>query len=73
MGDLFNLEPKRAPAILVEFPDMTFSDDEKRREYFLEKLAKLHGTEFRKIEGFPVGLDEDFLVLSNLAVLCRLP
>jgi len=34
---------------------MTFENDEKRREYFLEKLReKLKEPEFRKIEGFPI-------------------
>ena len=45
---------------------MTFEDDEKRREYFLEKLReKLKDPEFRKIEGFPIGEDEDILALSD--------
>ena len=39
---------------------MTFENDEKRRGYFLEKLReKLKDPEFRKIEGFPIGEDED--------------
>jgi len=50
----------------VECLGMTFPNDEKRREYFLEKLReKLKDPEFRKIEGFPIGLDEDILVLSD--------
>ncbi|HEC62273.1 MAG TPA: DNA methylase [bacterium] len=45
---------------------MTFENDEKRREYFLEKLGeKLKSPEFRKIEGFPIGEDEDILALSD--------
>ncbi len=45
---------------------MTFENDEKRREYFLEKLRqKLRDPEFRKIEGFPIGEDEDILALSD--------
>lgn len=45
---------------------MMFPNDEKRREYFLEKLReKLKDPEFRKIEGFPIGLDEDILALSD--------
>jgi len=45
---------------------MTFENDEKRREYFLEKLReKLKDPEFRKIEGFPIGEDEDILALSD--------
>lgn len=50
----------------VECLGMTFENDEKRREYFLEKLGeKLKSPEFRKIEGFPIGEDEDILALSD--------
>ena len=45
---------------------MTFENDEKRRKHFLEKLrGKLKDPEFRKIEGFPIGSDEDILALSD--------
>jgi len=45
---------------------MTFSNDGERREYFLEKLReKLQDPEFRNIEGFPIGSDEDILALSD--------
>jgi hypothetical protein len=45
---------------------MTFPNDEERRKYFLEKLReKLRDPEFRKIEGFPIGSDEDILALSD--------
>ncbi len=45
---------------------MTFENDEKRREYFLEKLRdKLKDPEFRKIEDFPIGENEDILALSD--------
>ena len=45
---------------------MTFENDEKRREYFLDKLCeKLKDPEFRKIEGFPIGEDDDILALSD--------
>ena len=45
---------------------MTFENDERRQEYFLEKLRKrLKDPEFRKIEGFPIGEDEDILALSD--------
>jgi DNA modification methylase len=54
---------KNAP---VECLGMTFPNDEKRREYFLEKLReKLKDPEFRKIEGFPIGTDEDILALCD--------
>lgn len=45
---------------------LTFESDEKRRNYFTEKLReKLQDPEFRKIEGFPIGSDEDILALSD--------
>ena len=44
----------------------SFPDDEARRAYFNELLAeKLRDPEFRKIEGFPIGRDEDILKLSD--------
>ncbi|MCY4388233.1 MAG: DNA methyltransferase [Desulfurellaceae bacterium] len=50
----------------VECLGMTFENDEERREYFLEKLRqKLKDPEFRQIEGFPIGEDEDILRLSD--------
>ncbi|MDO9228850.1 MAG: DNA methyltransferase [Syntrophales bacterium] len=50
----------------VECLGMNFPNDQARREYFLEKLReKLQDPEFRKIEGFPVGTDEDILALSD--------
>lgn len=45
---------------------MTFKDDEARRAYFTEELRKkLQDPEFRSIEGFPIGSDEDILNLSD--------
>ena len=45
---------------------MTFENDEARRAHFTEELRKkLQDPEFRKIEGFPVGSDEDILNLSD--------
>ena len=56
-------EDKNRP---VECLGMTFENDEKRREYFLEKLReKLKDPEFRKIEGFPIGEDENILAMSD--------
>lgn len=50
----------------VECLGMNFPNDQARREYFLEKLReKLKDPEFRKIEGFPIGTDEDILALSD--------
>ncbi len=50
----------------VECLGMTFENDDARRAYFTEKLReKLKDPEFRKIEGFPLGEDEDILALSD--------
>lgn len=50
----------------VECLGKTFENDQARREYYLELLAeKLKDPEFRKIEGFPIGEDEDILELSD--------
>ena len=50
----------------VECLGLTFENDKERREYFLEKLRKkLKDPEFRNIEGFPIGADEDILALSD--------
>lgn len=62
--------PKRAASrsktCSVECLGLTFESDEARRAYFLERLQeKLKDPEFRKIEGFPVGEDEDILRLSD--------
>lgn len=43
---------------------MTFNNDEERRAYFTEELRKKL-PELRKIEGFPIGEDEDILTLSD--------
>ena len=50
----------------VECLGMTFENDEKRREYFLEKLReKLKDPEFRQTEDFPIGSDADILAMSD--------
>lgn len=50
----------------IECLGKTFPNDEARREYFLNELAKkLKDPVFRKIEGFPIGEDEDILALSD--------
>jgi DNA modification methylase/DNA-directed RNA polymerase subunit RPC12/RpoP len=50
----------------VDCLGQTFPSDEARREYYLKLLAeKLKDPEFRKIEGFPIGEDEDILALSD--------
>jgi len=44
----------------------TFESDEARRAHYTEALRKkLQDPEFRKIEGFPIGSDEDILNLSD--------
>jgi DNA modification methylase len=50
----------------VECLGQTFPSDDTRREHYLNLLAeKLKDPEFRKIEGFPIGEDEDILALSD--------
>ncbi len=50
----------------VECLGYTFPSDAARREHYLGLLAeKLQDPEFRKIEGFPIGEDEDILALSD--------
>ncbi len=45
---------------------LTFENDEARRVHFTEELrSRLQDSEFRKIEGFPIGSDEDILNLSD--------
>ncbi len=59
-----NLSSKSAGP--VECLGQTFSSEEARREHYLKLLAeKLKDPEFRKIEGFPIGKDEDILALSD--------
>lgn len=49
----------------VECLGQTFPSDDARREHYLKLLAeKLKDPEFRKIEGFPIGSDENILALS---------
>jgi len=66
MESLFNLETGTVPTGPLECLGMTFPDDNARREHFLGLLReKLKDPEFRKIEGFPIGSDEDILALSD--------
>lgn len=63
---LFDLgfeEKKTGP---VKCLGIEFENDEARRDHFTEELRKkLQDPEFRKIEGFPIGSDEDILNLSD--------
>jgi hypothetical protein len=59
-------QPTKASSGQVVCLGITFENDEERRNYFTEKLReKLQDPEFRKIEGFPIGSDEDILALSD--------
>ncbi len=50
----------------VECLGMTFANDSDRRNYFLDKLRdKLQDPDFRNIDGFPIGNDEDILARSD--------
>ena len=51
----------------VECLGMTFPNDDERRQVFSWRSCakKLKDPEFRKIEGFPIGSDEDILALSD--------
>ena len=50
----------------VECLGLTFENDDARREHFLSIVReKLKDPEFRKVEGFPIGEDEDILALSD--------
>lgn len=65
-GFIFNNNSSAKTEEPVECLGITFHNDQKRREYFLDKLReKLKDPEFRKIEGFPIGSDEDILALSD--------
>ena len=45
---------------------MTFENDESRRDHFTDELRKkLQDPEFRQVDGFPMGSDEDILNLSD--------
>lgn len=68
------LEEPQKPSGPVICLGMTFENDEARRSYFIEELRKkLRDPEFRKIEGFPFGRDEDILNLSDPPYYCACP
>lgn len=58
-GSLFEEENKP-----VECFGMTFESDDERREYFRNELRKKL-PDLKKIEGFPIGEDEDIIELSD--------
>ena len=56
-----NSEPQSVTCLGIEFPS-----DEARRQHFTGLLReRLRDPEFRKIEGFPIGSDDDILNLSD--------
>jgi DNA modification methylase len=64
-GNLFDEEivEDKGPVVCL---GLEFENDEARRAYFTEELRKkLNDPEFRNIEGFPIGEDEDILKLSD--------
>jgi hypothetical protein len=64
-GKLFDVEyvARNQPVTCL---GITFKDDGARRLHFTEELRKkLKDPDFRKIEGFPLGDDEDILMLSD--------
>lgn len=72
-GNLFDEElvPNDKPVVCL---GMDFPNDKARREYFTAELRKrLQDPEFRKIEGFPIGEDEDILALSDPPYYCACP
>lgn len=65
-GKLFDVNYEVGSTNPVECLGVKFPNDKARRTYFTEKLReKLKDSEFRKIEGFPIGDDEDILALSD--------
>ena len=64
--ELFASEPEEKKVGPVKCLGLEFENDKARRTYFSERLReKLKDPEFRKIEGFPIGSDEDILNLSD--------
>src|SRR5262245_28961697 len=50
----------------VECLGMTFDSDDARRAYFTDRLReKLADPEFRKTPGFPKGIDEEIIRMSD--------
>lgn len=62
-GTLFEISKKNQTGP-VTCLGLTFDNDDARRAYFTEELRKML-PDLKKIEGFPVGEDEDILSLSN--------
>jgi DNA modification methylase len=66
MSKQSNLNLKSKESGPVECLGQKFPSDDARREYYRNLLAeKLKDSKFRKIDGFPIGEDEDILELSD--------
>jgi len=66
MNDRMLFDPEEKKTGPVKCLGREFENDEARRAHFTEELRKkLQDAEFRKIEGFPIGNDEDILALSD--------
>lgn len=63
-GSFLNQDDASKVAGPVTCLGMTFANDQERRTYFTEELRKKL-PELKKIEGFPLGEDEDILALSD--------
>jgi len=66
MGNLTDIEQKSKQAKALKHVGREFGNEEERRDYYLRILReKLKEAEFREIDGFPIGKDEDILALSD--------
>ena len=65
-GKLFDVNYEYGKSKPVECLGMSFPNDEARRTYFTEKLReRLKDPAFRKIDGFPIGEDDDIIAASD--------
>lgn len=70
-GNLFSESTKLEPEVCL---GKTFNSAEERREYYRNELRQyLNDPEFRAIEGFPIGEDEDIIALSDPPYYCACP
>jgi 16S rRNA G966 N2-methylase RsmD len=65
-GKLFDVDYEYKHSKSVECLGMTFPNEDARRKHFTEQLReKLADPEFRGIDGFPLGTDDDIIALSD--------
>jgi DNA modification methylase len=65
-GKLFDVAYQDKNSQPIECLGIKFPNDQARREYFTQILRdKLNDPEFRKIDGFPIGVNEDILAMSD--------